>query len=434
MVFYSLNAFWFLWIFGRFRNILICCDAVNAIKSSDAFAAGGWLSHLPYEGYRSINVFAFTHFVRVIGFFLTPSGPVAGMARPAVYIDAPYAVGAILIYALTGTVFVIVFRRFKGFFSAFSAVFLNPVSMGVLPTPLQESQMVLIIAPLLLTSFLLIGNHRQKTSIVAIAALAGAAWMVKPSFFLAMIGAWIIIGYLIISAKQKMLAAMSALTGLAIFLILLAPQLNLSLNRWGSVNPYPNTTVLQDQLSWGNEMWHYETLINSGETPHRVAARSFRTPYPHVEPENYATYLLNNPLIALSLAGGHIIGAFDYANLQTYVPSHQTETFAPFNVFVGFAMISALFNWMRRIATKAYGADDAILDVFFFATIAPLVILAAETRFSLFPMLVLSLRSLMWMHEPLPSSVRLAEATVSAVFGLFFASAVGILASTAFVP
>ena len=93
-------------------------------------------------------------------------------------------------------------------------------------------------------------------------------------------------------------------------------------------------------------------------------------------------------------------------------------------------MISALFNWLRKVTTSNYGVEDIFLDTFLVATIAPLVVLAAETRFSIFPMLVLSLRSLIWMRYPMPSSARLTEGTVAGVFGLFFASACSILAST----
>ena len=310
MAFYGLNGLWFFWIFGRFQNILICCDAVNTVRASRTFATDGWLSHLPYEGYRSIYVFAFTHVVRLVGFFFSPGGPVVGTERPAIYIDAPYAVGAVFLYALIGTGFILVFRRYKGFFPAFAAVFLNPISMGVLPTPLQESPMVMIVAPLLLASFLLVRSGRRKSTIVAIAVLAGAAWMVKPSFLFAVVGAWLIIGYLVITPKQKMAAAMAALAGLTAFFLIIAPQVNLGLNRWGNINPYPSSKVFLDQLSWGNEMWHYETAIHSAEDPIRVEGRRFATSYPHVNFENYANYLLKNPLIAFSLAGGHIIGAF----------------------------------------------------------------------------------------------------------------------------
>jgi hypothetical protein len=430
LAFYGLNALWFYWIFGRFRDILICCDAVNTVRASETFATDGWLSQLPYEGYRSIYVFAFTHVVRAIGFLFSPGGPVVGTERPAIYIDAPYAVGAVFLYALIGTAFVLMFRRYKDFFPAFGAVFLNPISMGALPTPLQESQMVLIVAPLLLASFLLVRNGWQKSAIVTIAVLAGAAWMVKPSFFLAVIGAWLIIGYLMIVSTPRMTSVMAAVVGLLAFLIIIAPQVNLSLNRWGTLNPYPSSTVFWDQLSWGNEMWHYETVIHSNENPPRIEGRRFNTSYPHVKPENYAYYLLNDPLLALSLAGGHIIGAFNYAHLKTYVLSPPKETFSPFNILVGFIIIVSLFNWIRKISNKTYDISDSLLDIFIFTTIAPLVVLAVETRFSIFPMIFLSLGALNWICLKLPVSVRVTEGIVASVFGLFFASACSILAST----
>jgi hypothetical protein len=217
------------------------------------------------------------------------------------------------------------------------------------------------------------------------------------------------------------------------FAIIVAPQIYVSVSRFGSWFPYPNSQILSKQLAWGSTMWHYATTVTTdGTTKLKFAGRRYLTPYEAAVPENYAGYLIENPRIAIALFGGHLVGAFDYTQLKTYVTDPEIETFSPTNLVVGFAIFACLMLWLRRLMERTYDVSDFFLDAIFFGVVAVLPLLAVGTRFSLLPMIVIFLRLISWTTLPLPAGSRVPEVFGGVLFAFLFATCAAVIAGTAF--
>jgi hypothetical protein len=426
--FFIANSFYFFAIYGGIRKVVFCCDASGYVEGAENFVEFGWLAETVLEGYRSILNYAGVAAIRAVG-FIFQDAPFDRGIRDYRH-DAPYVVGALLIFSLLAMSAIAVFSKWKGFLPAFAAAFLSPIGMAFLPLPTQESQMVLVLGPLIFAIYLLLHNGRNSAAVVTLGVFAGAAWMIKPSFLIIACAAWALAAYICLRSLTIKSATLSLLLGVVAFGAIIAPQVHVASTKFASFSPYPKQDVMRLQLAWGTGLWRYETYLIPFIRP-VGRGRYFRTNTEPVPVDQYASYMLSNPGTAAALVGGHLIGAFDYTHLKTYITTPKKLSFAPFNIVVGFVMFIGMMQWFRTIIRQDYGREDYFLDSIFFGVIVVFPFIAVETRFSLLAMLVVTLRTGMWVVQNLPCDKRATDAFGGVLFGFVLASAHAVMWSTA---
>lgn len=421
---YIATAAYFFVLFGSINDVVFCCDATLYVRGSELLQQSGVLADTYLSGYRPISNYAFVAVTRSIGLvFADGSSDVSSFLQQ----DAPFVIGSIALMLAIGTLLIVWLGEQKGFMESFCAIFLNPLVFAHVPVPLQESQMVLVLGPLVLVSYVMLRSGRTNRAALALMIFAAAAWMTKPSFILCA-AATLALAVYVLAKHWNIRSSRAMFAGLMAMALIVFPQIYAMKERLGTFNPYPNSEVLNMQLSWGNDMWRYETHVVPAQNS--AVGLAFETGFPPVEADQFINSLSQEPVKAISLFLGHIVGALDYTHLTTYIHA-GSPGFPPTNIAVGAALFLALILWITRILERRYGLSDLYLDILAVGAAAPLLIAAVETRFSLPLVMAFAPRTIEWFTATGEPPHRKARDVFGAlVFGLVFATAIAVMRST----
>lgn len=267
---------------------------------------------------------------------------------------------------------------------------------------------MLFLTPLIV---LLYTSETSGTKVIVLMTMAALGYMIKPSF--AMISLAFSLGALVLSRRAVVAGAVGSLLALAV----IAPQSYSTWWREGTLVPYTNSNILAAQLGWSITHWRYETVMVGSDGTGRSYATEF------VEPADPVAWLYDNPGPAFSLALGHTIAAFDWTNLRPYIIDDALPAYPARNILIG-AMLFLGFS--RMINRRGYCTRDYALDVLLVGNLAVLPFLAVETRFTLIPMIIVSILVL----EHFKAGVSWQTAVRACGFGLVFSFATFMIQTT----
>jgi hypothetical protein len=386
VILFSVASFWLT--FGSANDVLSCCDTWQYIAGGKTLFNSGLLEKTPGYGYRSYLSFGITHIIALIG------KPILALAEFKVIIPAfidpnsgpnavQYVAGAGFVHLLIATALIWSQRLTPIFFISFAAIYLNPLLLIYIPYPLQEGQFFLLAAPLLI--LILNSKNRGARFFALVGTFAGIVTMLKSSFIL-MILPIALFAYVNLRKSDDVKRSLAAM--LIPFAILILPQSTRALAHYSTPFPYPDQRVLPMQLSWGVEVWKFDTWL----APDGFRGRKYKTPFaPRLKEDGFYK---SNPAAAALLWIGHTLSAFDYSHLRPYPVVEKAPLVSIFNLasfailFIGVA--TSIQIYVKRLATD----NDILIDGLALATLAVIPLIAPETRFGSVTLAMMTIRSL----------------------------------------
>jgi hypothetical protein len=368
-----------LWLAHR---ALFCCDARYYIDVGRELLAQG-LVYEPdqFAGYRS-------YFVPLV-FGLLEKIPAPAMAGSGEKLPFTLSIAFTLVSFAVSRY--IVRKEGLARYLVFAApVFFNPFLLAQVPYPLQESALLLIVAPIVVV--LLAVRSRSALATFALAVAAGAlalairgsiGWLALPLAVFVLLEArrapaeWR-------AASKARLAAVA----LAVPLVLIAPQSYVMQEKFGTLHPYPRVDTLA-QVFYGIEMFKMATVLRDGNwTQVRFLSPAAKLPiHEKITFGFYGKY----PGTGLMIVVAHVWAGLHYDALVPYVKFERLRVLNPWIVLSSLVVAFGLMG--LAFAFRAPG--DRSRAAFLAATLAFSCLYTAfvgvEARFGIFGFLALSI-------------------------------------------
>lgn len=377
----ALHAVQFAILLSLALRAEFCCDATHNLILSGQLLSSGLLYDDPYAGYRSYFVpLLYALLDAVPQPFATKSGHafpvVAAVAFTAVSIVA--SVVALRRESLT---------RYLAF--ALPTLF-NPFVLALVPYPIQESAIVLLCVPLF---FLIVCDTRPEAGrTLFLALLLGAlAYIIRSSLFWLLLPLAIVVALDLARAPRagiaRRVASRAALAGIAA-LVLFAPQVYIAYAKFGSLNPYPATAVVDAQIGWGIEMLKYATIFD-GET---WSGLRYASPYAALPVgQKSIGFYLTNPDAGLFLGLSHVWAGLNYDALTPYVARGDLHALTPWLVLSALTVAFGVAGLYRMIASAFDRRAGVLLVAVLVMSCAYTFFSAAEARFGMWGFMALSI-------------------------------------------
>lgn len=403
--------------YGSLDTIWACCDAGHYLEVADTIDGLGLTTKRIYIGYRSYLPYVLVGFVESIG-------SIFGRTH-----YAGYALGSVILYSITSLGVLLTRYRQPSFLIVFIALCANPFILGVMPTPLQESLVVIFAFPLI--AITLLSSDRPILQLFWAGSALGLLWMLKSSYVLIAI---ILFSYFIftlfnLKKRKKLWGALAFVVPALLFVV---PQMISSLHHFQTLSLYPVNEVFNYQLDYGVIMWRYDTIFNGvSET---IEGLRYNTPFQTTTFEQLSEAPFKNSGMILLLGFSHIFAAFNYQNLETYIVYPEgfiLDAFAYQNIIVGLIMFYGSVHAISRWASMKIKPADLLIDGMIIVTVAPLAILAVETRFTIIPLALLILRAGQWVQAHDWTRDSFKTVWMGLFFAILFTTFNGVIASTA---
>ncbi len=368
-----------LWLAHR---AAFCCDAYYYIALGRAIFEQG-LVYEPdqFAGYRS-------YFVPLV-FGLLEKIPAPAMAVSGEKL--PFTLSAAFTLASFAASVHIVRREGMARWLAFAApVFFNPFLLAQVPYPLQESALMLTVAPLVVV--LLAVRERSPLATFALAVAAGAlALTIRGSI------GWLILPlavFVILEARrspaQWRAAAKTKLAAIAVIVpvLLLAPQSYVMEKKFGTLHPYPSVDTLA-QVFYGIEMFKVATVLRDGQwTQVRFLTPASKLPiHEKITFGFYAKY----PGTGLMIVGAHVWAGLHYDALAPYVRFERLRVLNPWIVLSSLVVALGLIGLAFAFRAPADRSRAAFLAATLFFSCLYTAFVGVEARFGIFGFLALSI-------------------------------------------
>ena len=289
-----LHAAQFAFLFHLVHTTTYCCDADYYVDLASRIFSDGLLYEDVYSGYRS---------------YLVPL--VLGVLRWPVHffhgVDPTLGMRVMVCFAYSAVSFATTLRvvREAGWRDAATVslpIFFNPLVLHLVPLPLQEAVIALLVLPMLV---LLLTARTTLARRAALAILCGTV-----AFLIRLPMAWMIGACLLYlfacyrwdRASGERFAFAPLALACVVSLLLLLPQLLISHARFHSWTPYPSTLTYRAQVAFGIDDYRYDTVISPDHPPQGLAVA---TPYKALPGERktlafYVEALPDGPLLALA--------------------------------------------------------------------------------------------------------------------------------------
>ncbi len=395
------------------NGIVVCCDAHWYISGALSVARDGLLAETPLAGYRSFFNNAFALALIFVG------EAVSWWRDSHVFSAEPnldslvqsYAIGATTLHVISGLAIAFLLRPSGIALATYLAFYINPFAWAYVPFTLQEGQIILLLGPAIMVGLACWKKPLLRSG--AIGGIVGLAVVLKPSLvplaaFVALLGSAVTL-----RERHRLSDAMLLIAAsIAGATIIVAPEIIRSLLMFQSPWPYPRTGVLSSQLMWGVELWKYDTQV----IDHIGIGRRYTTPFAEVGMLNPGEFLLANPGAAFVLMISHVLTAFDVSDFAPYITQSTVAVVSPFNWFTYGIVFAGLAVAAKRYIHGTFDARDVLLDGILLLSLAPLPILATETRFGLLALCILFARATMWKSVPWRSSEAILVAIGLAMF------------------
>jgi hypothetical protein len=251
----AILVFQFLVCVAIIATMDFCCDAGYYLQTGGQLLSNGIYATYPYDGHRS---------------YLTPilvSGihrlPFADWLLHVITIDGyqRYATNMLILNS-TCSAFALwalakrVTSKQLVMLSLFT--FCNPVLLGHVLLPMQESAMLFVFVPLYtLLCFEFFAGWRLALCI----ALTSYAYMVRESYAFVLVPLALLYIYPMLAKRKTAQPQSRPALALAIIgsLLMIAPQMIRNQKLYNSFRPYHSENVQDEQMLWGTRMYKYST-------------------------------------------------------------------------------------------------------------------------------------------------------------------------------
>jgi hypothetical protein len=361
------------------------CDSSYYYIVAAEFARSGLLFTNPYDGYRSY--FA-PFFIAAIQWLAT--GFDAGMVER-------YTYGVtILFWVVSVGLMAWLARRASAvnFLTTTLPTLLNPFLLVYVPFALQEGVVIACCLPLL---FIWLGakdwaRGRRAVLVVLMALLAytiraSLVWWLAPAMAYA---AWTLWPRL----AQPRPSLLPVATIVIAAGLLVGPQTYISYHRSGSLNPYPSTALLSQQIAWGVTMYKLATVEDEGHWRGLVYWSPFAA-----EPDEDKTFrfYLEHPMGGAFLMASHAYVGFHYDQIKPYWHLDRARPITIWLVLSSAVVFLGVVRMSAKLVTGKVDADGAFMIATFALCAASLLLLAAESRFGVIGFAMLSIQVSQWL-------------------------------------
>lgn len=354
------------------------CDTSYYLNTADRVATNGLLFENPYEGYRSYLVPAYIAIVQAVS---RKSG-ISGRS-------AQYAIGSSLIYLLASMLLLVWMLHKRPLHQtarlALATIF-NPFLTAYVPFAMQESLLVCLYAPLIFIWLSKIGTSGSR--VILLVGGAVVAWMIRSSLAWLVLVAFAYAAFAILKEKALFRGHRRGLALLAAVIVLfVGPQAHTMWLRQQTLNPYPVTSVLDLQISWGITIFKYATVRDEG---HWRGLISFSTAATIPEEKKKLRFYFENPSKAVVVASAHVFAGFHYDQL---LPYWDLKHAAPFTIWLLVSTTTVFFGLcgaVYMLSVRPFTPDKFFILTMISLGAASLTITATEPRFGLVPFALLS--------------------------------------------
>ena len=363
------------------------CDTAYYYTSAAEFAQSGLLFTNPYDGYRSYFVPLFIASVQQLAGSAGFDG--SSVERYTYGISILFwLVSACLIWWLSGRV------RVQTLLVAMTATLLNPFLLVYVPFALQEGVLMACCLPLL---FVWVGakNLERSRRAALVIVMALIAYIIRSSLVWWLLPAACYAGWLLWPQRRhprQWLPAMAMSVFAACLLI--GPQIYISKQKTNSLNPYPSTTLLSQQIAWGITLLKFATVEDEGHW----RGLTYFSPYvAEPEEEKTARFYVNHPARAAFLMLSHAYAGFHYDQIKPY---WQLDRARPLTLWLMLSSAIVFLGVMRMtdiVLSRKFDADDAFAMATLALCVASLLFVAAESRFGVIGFAMLSVQVAEWL-------------------------------------
>jgi hypothetical protein len=360
-----------LWLAYSMRD---CCDADYYPRTGRALLSEGLLYPDKFAGYRS-------YFVPLL-FGGLQSIPLAlGSAiDPARFLH--YAL--CLIYSLVSLATCRHILRTYGWRSCWLnafPVFFNPLVLYLVPLPLQESVIAILVLPLLV--LLLTSSSGLPRRIALAVLLCSVAYLIRESMLWLCIPCAIAVfaGYWRAGAVRERRSWTPCVLACIAALVLFAPQIYIARAKFHAFTPYPSAGVVEKQILWGVEMFKYESVL----TTTGAYGKKYFTPFATIPKDRttlafYSSTWPAGPLLAMTHAW---VGLHPWS-FRTYLEENEVGPFGLPLILSAAAVFLALLYFTDFVARSHERPAMAFLFALVLMSCAYTAFAAVETRFGLF--------------------------------------------------
>ncbi|MFC1549431.1 hypothetical protein ACFL4R_00995, partial [Nitrospirota bacterium] len=313
-----------------------------------------------------------------------------------------------LIFLVLSCTILFLIRNSRYFFQFLFGVCINPLILIYIPLPLSESLVCLVVFVLIA---IIVNIDRIKPSVflVLIGTIAGSLVVIRPASISVSTGL-IVFCLLYIwkryrdsrqaSANKTLLASLMVLCLCVSFLIPISIQYYINYKHYNALKMVGNMDLGGYQLKGGIELYKYGTFLIPVNNWVGVRYKSGITP---PEDKRYLLFYLQHPLKGMKLAFIHVYSALNYDFLEPYVHSMYKrisfhQILSSLITILGFLGMG--YYWIENINKRQMPLNlYALGDMLVLFSIPLLMVVAAETRFGLIPMIFLSVRTVGFLFD-----------------------------------
>jgi hypothetical protein len=356
------------------------CDTTYYLTSANEFSRSGLLFANHWDGYRSYFVPAVVAAVEKISATAGYDGSdVKRYVHTITLLFLAYSVGAM--WWLSKRVSV------RQFFFAAAATIVNPFLIAYVPFALQEGVLMALCLPLL---FIWIGARdlgpRSRAALAIIIALiayvtrSALVWWIVPAVLYA---AWIMRPYFR-HPRQWMPTVLAV--GFA-GAVLLGPQIYVVKQKFNSINPYPSTALLSNQIAWGISLIKFASIEDHGHWRQLAYLSPFVA-----EPEDSKTihFYWDRPARGAFLLLGHAYAGFHYDEIKPYWQIQRSRILTFWLLLSSAIVFLGVTQMAVTVVSGQLNADGAFSIATLALCAASLVLTATESRFGIVGFVMLS--------------------------------------------
>jgi hypothetical protein len=382
------------------------CDSEYYNTAAAEFTKSGLLFVNPFEGYRSYFVPFFVASIQRLA-------AAAGVPGDAV---RHYAWGVALLFWGVSTGLLAWAMARAGTATAFraaAATLLNPFLVVYVPFMLQEGVLMASCLPLLFVWAVAKDMQPEKRAgLVCLMALlaytirASLLWWVLPAVAYAL---WVIRSHRREVRRWAPAMAIVLLAGS----LLIGPQVYVSKQKSGTLNPYPSTGVFALQVNVGISLLKYATVEDGGHWRGLVYWSPFAA-----EPEETKNlrFYVEHPGRGVFLAAAHAYAGFHYDQVLPYWRIERARPLTIWLVLSSAIVFLGVARMVYDVMRRRVDADGGFMIATLLLCIGSLLFLAVEARFGILGFAMLSLGAAAWFPLRRPRRQWLLAAACLAMY------------------
>lgn len=279
------------------------------------------------------------------------------------------------------------------------ATLINPFLLVYVPFALQEGILMFFCLPML---FVWVGARDldpvKRAGIVLLMALfayiirASFVWLLVPA---ALYAAQVIWPHIRTPGRWLPMSTLVAIIGIA----LVGPQSYVAQKKFHTLNPYPATSLIGQQISWGVTVLKFTLVEDEGHARQLAYLSPFA---PEAEEAKTIRYYVDHPARGAFLAASHVYTGFHYDQLKPYWRLNGASPLTVWLVVSSAVVFLGLIRVAHSIWTRKLDADCLFMILSLMLSVVALLFIAAEARFGIIGFAVLSIFAVQWFEAPAP--------------------------------